>query len=404
MAAATASLASIFLSFVLHSPWSSPGIYSDINSFWVRGPEVREGLVPYFQFFFEYPPLSGAVLYFCRLAGGDYDGYFSVFGALSLAAAAGIAWSCWRTCAALGRRLNPLYFFLPSMIVYGVYNFDLFNALFIVLSLQLLLEGRRGASAAALGLAIALKLVAVVLLPIYLLELAAARPPGSSAAGEGVAGFPGGAEPGQAGGLPGAAGAWLSENRAWLAYLLVVVAVVALAYLPIVVRNPGDLVQFYNYFRAWGLEDAWYVWIFQGTFNPYSKVFGLAIAAVLLLRVYTLRLPLAVKAFLGLSAYLLGASIYAPQFNVMLIPLVVVLGIEDPALYTWDVFNVLIILTWSTATDPTQAWTVPQAMALLRTASLAWMCLSLLKSQGVRPLELLPPFMRRRTLADFPAG
>jgi hypothetical protein len=354
----------MFLSFILHSPWSTPNIYSDIGSLWGR-PEIQQGLVPYFQFFLEYPPVSGCIIYVARVIGGGYEGYYSVFGFISLAAALVLAWSCWRITKVLGSRLNPLYFFLPSVIIYGVYNFDLFNALFIILSLQLFLEGRKGASALALGLSIATKLVGAFLLPIYLLEL--------------------------------------RERKLRLRYLLVTAAVVACFYLPIVLLNLKDLYQFYNYLKGWGLEDAWYVWIFQDPMSGYAKWFGLAVTGVLLIRVCTLKVPLAARVFLGLAAYLFGAYIYAPQFNLMLIPLVIVLAVDDPSLYAWEVFNVLIILTWFSVTHPTLPWTVPQAMALLRTGSLAWLSIDLLRRNGVRPVQLLPSFLRRPTLLDFPS-
>ena len=375
IAALSASFAAMFLSFMLHSPWSNPNIYSDIGSFWGRSVQqglvtyypVQQGWVPYFQFFFEYPPISGYILYLARIIGGDYNGYYSAFGVMSLVAAMVMAWSCWRVANALGTRLNPLYFFLPSLIIYGVYNFDLFNALFIILSLQFFLEDRKGASAAALGLSIAAKLVGVVLLPIYLLEL--------------------------------------RKNRLRLRYLLITAAVVAFFYLPIALLNFKDLSQFYSFFRGWGLEDAWYVWIFQSPFSSYAKWFGVAVAGILLLRVYTLKVSLAPRLFLGLAAYLLGATIYSPQFNLMLIPLVIVLAIDDPSLYAWEVFNALIILTWFLpgVTNPTWPGTLPQAMALLRTGSLAWLCLALLHKNGVRPVELLPSFLRQPSLLDSPS-
>ncbi len=364
MAAAAASASAVFLSFMIHSPWLGLNVYSDIASFWIRTP-VQQGLVPYFQYFFEYPPLSGYLLYFARIVGGDYDGYYTVFGLMSLAAAVGIGWSCWRVTALLGRRLDPVYFFLPSIIVYGVYNFDLFNALFIILSLQFLLEGRKDVSALWLGLSVVLKLVGGLLLPVYLLEL--------------------------------------RKTKDMTRYVLIVAAVVAFFYLPIAVLNPKDLYQFYTYFRDWGLEDAWYLWIFLDPFSAYAKLFGFAVTVLLLARAYTLKVPLVHKVFLTLAAYLLGAYIYAPQFNVMLIPLVTVLVVEKPSLYLWEVFNAFIILTWFLVPNPTSAGTLPQAMALLRTGCLAWLCLDLVHAAGLKTHDLLPARLRS-SLADFRNG
>lgn len=366
VSALSASVASVFLSFIIHSPWSDPNFYSDIGSFWLRSG-VQLGQVPYLQYFFEYPPVSGAILYLARvLGGGSYDGYFSAFGAFSLAAAAGIAWSCWRIARALGSKLNPLYFFLPSMLFYGVYNFDLFNALFVILSVQFFLEGRRDASAVSLALSVATKLVGVVLLPLYILEL--------------------------------------KDNRQRLRYLAVSAAIVVLIYLPVLLFASGYVQQFLSYYSTHGLEDAWYVWIFQTPFSKYAGWFGLALSGALLLRVYTLKIPLVPRLFLALAGYLLGATIYAPQYSVMLIPLVVVLAIEDPSLYAWEVFNALIILTWFLpgVTNQTYPWTLPQTMALLRTASLAWLCVALLRKHGVGIRDVFRLSPRGGTLLDLP--
>ena len=350
------AVAGMILSFIIHSPWSIPNIYSDIGSFWARA-WLREGQIPYIQAFFEYPPLSGLLIYVSRIIGGGYDGYYTVFGVMCIVAAGVLAWSCWRISKALGSRLNPLYFLLPSMIIYGVYSFDLFHAMFIALSLQLFLERRRSSSALMLGLAIATKLVSAVLIPVYVIELKALKPS--------------------------------------LKYLAVIAGSLGVIVVPIAVLNLSFLIQFYQFFKTYGLEDAWFVWIFQ---NPsswgYAKIFGLALMGLLLLVTYTLKIPLVPRAFLALVSFALGTYIYAPQFNLMLIPLIAVLAVESGSLYFWDVFNALIILTWFGVSDPTAAGTVPQLMSLLRDIALVWMSLSVLASYGVKPLEFLSRYIR----------
>lgn len=353
----SSSVAGVLLSVLLHSPWSDPNIYSDISSFWARG-WVAAGQVPYSQgAFLEYPPVSGLLLYASRIIGGafagvagsSYSGYYVAFSALSLCAAVVMAWSTWRLAGDLGVRVNPLYFLLPSMIIYGVYNFDLFDALFIVLGLQHFVEKKRGRSAVFIGLAIATKFVAGVLVPMFLLELAS------------------------------------TKERA--KYLAVAGVVAAAFFLPVAILNPGYFSQFAAYFSNWGLEDAWYIWIFGDPFSRPAKLFGLAVLLVLLARTYTLRMPLPQRSFLAISAYLLGTYIYAPQFNLTLIPLVAVLALTSPWLYFWEVFDALIILTWfsvpaTPTSGPTYAWTLPQAFALLRSASLALLSLSVASGSG----------------------
>ena len=340
LAACVASaIAGILLSAFLHSPWSVPSIYSDIGSFWSRS-WVSAGQVPYSSSgaFLEYPPISGLILYASRVMGGDYNGYYLAFSIISLWSAAILGWSTWRLAGDLGLRINPFYFILPTMVIYGVYNFDLFNALFIVLSIQFFVEKRRNLSALFLGLAVATKLVAIFLLPVFFFDVVG----------------------------------WDKRVR----YLVIAALAAAIPFVPVILANPGFIGQFLSYYRGWGLEDAWYIWIFGNPMSTTAKVFGVVILIPLILRVYTLKAPIVTRCFLALSAYFLTSYIYAPQFSVALIPLVAVLALNTPALFSWEVFNALIILTWFTlpqtpTSGPTWPWTLPQAMALFRTASLA---------------------------------
>ena len=353
----SAAVSGMILSFVIHSPWSIPNIYSDIASFWSR-PWLRQGEIPYVQAFFEYPPISGLLIYVSRIIGGGYDGYYSSFGIMSIVAAGVLAWSCWRISKVLKSKLNPLYFLLPSMIIYGVYSFDLFHAMFIALSLQMFLEGRKSSSALILTLAIATKLVSVVLIPVYILEFKSLKPA--------------------------------------LKYLAVIFGSLGAIVLPLAVLNFSYFIQFYQYFKAYGLEDAWFVWIFQNSSSwGYAKIFGLALMGLLLLETYTLKISLVPKALLALVSFLLGTYVYAPQFNLMLIPVIAVLAVESPSLFFWDIFNVLIILTWFGVPNPTAAGTFPQAMSLLRAVALVWMSLSILAGYGIKPLAFLPQYIRR---------
>jgi hypothetical protein len=345
VACISSSTAGILLSVFLHSPWAVPNIYSDIGSFWGRSWVVA-GQVPNSSpdTFFEYPPISGLILYAARILGGNYNGYYISFSVFSLIAVAVLAWSTWRLASALGVKVNPLYFLLPSIVVYGVYNFDLFNALFVMLSIQLFVEKRRGWSAVFLGIAFATKLVAAVLLPVFLLELAG--------------------------------------GKERIRYFVTAALVGGAFFVPIMLFNPGFVSQIYNFFSNWGLEDAWYIFLFGDQFSRTAKLFGLVLMLALFVRIYTLKTPLVQRAFLVLTAYLLATYIYAPQFNLMIIPLVAVLALTTPALYFWEIFNALIILTWFTYPDPTHAWSLPQTMALLRTAALGLMGLSVASASG----------------------
>ncbi|MBI3859142.1 MAG: DUF2029 domain-containing protein [Thaumarchaeota archaeon] len=354
-----AIVSGLLLSFVVHNPISVPNIYSDIGSFWYRG-WVGSGGLPYVSEVFEYPPVSGFLLYFARIVGGSQTGYYEVFSAMSLAAGVVLAATCWRTAKLRGTQLRSWYFIMPSVIVYGIYNFDLFHAMFVMISLYALLSGRRSSSAIALGLAVSTKLASGVLLPVYLLEIRD----------------------------------WRNSAK----FAAVFGGLLGVLNLPLVLANYSNWLGTYAYISNWGLEDAWFVWIFQDPSTwPVAKLFGFGLMGVLLLRVYTLRMDPVTKSFLALSAYLLGTYIYTPQFNLVLIPLVAVLSVEHPSLYLWDTFNALIILTWFIYPDPTLAWTIPQTMALLRAVMLLWLAVWVLNKAGWRVGSLIP-FRSQKTL------
>ena len=356
--AVSAISTSLLLSVELHSPWSSPNLYSDIvDSFWPRD-WVQAGSLPYLTAYFEYPPISGLAVYLARAIGVNLLGFYATFSAVSLIAGAVVAWSCWRIAKSLGRELNSLFFMLPSFLIYGVYNFDLFHVAFVVLSLQSLISKRVDLSAFFLGLGVATKLTSIVLLPVFLMEV--------------------------------------QGKSARFRYAGEFLAVAGAFNLSFALLNYSSFLQGYQFLASYGLEDAWYVWIFQdsSTWNL-AKVFGAVVSVVLLLRVYTMKASLVARSFLAIAAFLLGTYIYAPQFNLLLLPFVAVLDLQHPATYLWDGFNALIILTWFLQPNSTMAWTWPQFFALLRAFCLAWLCLALLTREGWSLMNWLRALLTR---------
>lgn len=383
LAAISAILTSMLISYILHAPWGSPNFYSDITgSFWGRC-WVQLGSLPYLpmntpscDYAFEYPTISGLILYLARLSASDLTGWYNAVSAMTAIAAVVVAGAAWGIARRLGKKLEPTYFLLPSFIIYGIYNFDVFHAAFVALSILSFLTGRRTLSAVFLGLGVDTKLTSVVLIPVFLMEI-----------GPGTRDW----------------GAWknrllrlMGVNGGRLRYLAIFGVVVAAVNLPFALLNWSNFLQGYQFVGNFGLEDAWYVWIFQ---NPngwgFAKIFGIGISGILLLRIYSLRIGLVPKSALAIAAYLLGTYIYSPQLNIVLIPLLAAIELRHPALYPWEGFNAMIILTWFLApsyifggvcpaggTCPTLAGTWSQLFALLRAGSLAWLCIGIASSEG----------------------
>jgi hypothetical protein len=229
----------------------------------------------------------------------------------------------------LAGRVSIVLALSPSLIIYGIYNYDHFMAALTALALVLYLSGRKAPAYVLLGAAASVKVFTVFLLPIL-----------------------------------------LSERFRWR-YVLLFLAGVAPTTLPVVLLRPGYFGEFINYHASWGLENAWTVWLTDNPFSPTAKVIGWLVAFALFMRSLTSDLPLEHRCLMALSGLLLGSPTFTPQMVVMLLPL---FALSPP---TWlflplvEISNVGIILTWFWVSNPTHAWTIPQTMALARAAALA---------------------------------
>ncbi|HZW84562.1 MAG TPA: glycosyltransferase 87 family protein [Nitrososphaerales archaeon] len=348
--ALSAITTSLLISGVVHAPWSNPKLYSDIVDSFFGRDWVQTRSLPYLTSSFEYPVVAGLLTYLARAFTSTVNGFYDVFVAYSLLAGAAIAWACAGIARRTGKDLNPLYFLMPSFLVFGIYNFDLFHAAFLILALFAFIMKKDTLSAVLLGLAVDTKLVSAVLLPVLLIEM--------------------------------------KGRGKRLRYLVAFAITVAAFNIPFAILNFSTFLQGYQFVGNYGLENAWYIWIFQDPSQWwYAKIFGLSISVLLLLRVYTLKMGLLPKSFLAIAAYLLGTYIYAPQFNLTLIPIIAVLDTRDSALYPWDGLNAMIILTWfvgccGASWTPTLPGSLPQYFAVLRAVALALLSIGVAARAG----------------------
>jgi hypothetical protein len=324
--ALVAAFISWTLSAFIHYPTVQGSIYSDVVSFWYREPELAAGLKPCIDYFFEYPPAACFITYAARLLGGpSIEGYYMAFALLSLPAFLLLAYSMYR----LAGRFSIALALSPSLIVYGIYNYDHFLAALMALALVLYLSGRRGPAYVVLGVAASVKVFTLILLPLL-----------------------------------------LSERFRWR-YILLFLAGALPATIPVIMLRPGYFGEFINYHASWGLENTWAVWLTDNPFSPTAKVIGWLVAFALFMRSLTSDLPLEHRCLMALSGFLLGSPTFTPQMVVMLLPL---FALSPP---TWlflplvEISNVGIILTWFWVDNPTHAWTIPQTMALARATALA---------------------------------
>jgi hypothetical protein len=323
--ALAAAFASWLLSTYIHHPEVHGHLYSDVVSFWYREPELAAGLKPCIDYFFEYPPAACFITYAARLLGGpSVGGYFMAFALLSLPAFLLLAYSTYR----LAGRVAVVFALSPSLIVYGVYNYDHFMAALAASALFLYLSGRRVPAYVLLGAAASVKIFTVFLLPVL-----------------------------------------LSERFRWR-YVLLFLAGTAPATLPVVLLNPAYVGEFVNYHASWGLENSWTIWLTNNPFSPSAKLIGWLVAFLLFTRALASSLPVEHRCLLALSGILIGSPIFTPQMVVMILPLLATAPSTWIFIPLLETSNVSIILTWFWVDNPTHAWTIPQTMALIRAAVL----------------------------------
>ncbi|MEM2238010.1 MAG: glycosyltransferase 87 family protein [Candidatus Caldarchaeum sp.] len=347
---AVAAVLSWFLSFYIHHPSVEGNVYSDVASFWWREEHLQNGKIPCLQYFFEYPPGACFIVYAARLMGGQsLEGYYVAFSMLSLPAYLALAWALNRLA---GFPTSLFFIMMPSLIVYGIYNFDHFFTALAASSLVFFMEGRRRVSYLLLGAAFSVKLFTLLLLPVYILDNARRRRDVYGA----VVFF-------SAGALPAVA--------------------------PVLLSDPSWVSKFVEYHLGWGLENSWTVWLSSDPFSQSAKIVGYLTAFILLVRSYFSQASLAVKGFMVFSGWLLGSPTFTPQMAVWLIPFTAAVS----KLWFWiplfEASNTAIIFTWFMTSMPTYPWTPPQTMALIRAAALAAMWVTAYKSVQQTRLETL---------------
>lgn len=337
-----AATVAFLISALIHFPLqNSPTYYSDfVYSFWGRSG-ILTG-VPYVNYMFEYPPISGIVLWAGAWGSHGSEFVFLIieYGILFafMLFTAHVVYQFLKYLGLNHNRQLLFSIFVPSVIFYGAYNFDLIQSFFTVLCLYLFIARRRfWLSAIALGLAVATKTTPALLLPLFLQEL--------------------------------------GNTRMRVTFAAIAAGVVGAFNLPFAFANFNTWLQGYLYVKGWGLEDSFLVWLFP---NPNSwvlaKDISLALMAGSALLIYTCfrSKPLLTRAFMVMVAFTLFSYIASPQMNIDLLPLFALVPLVPLSLfYLLEISDAAIILSWFEFPNPTLPG-VAQTFALIRQIYLAF--------------------------------
>lgn len=337
------------LSSILHAPWIEPRMYSDVYSiYWMiyGSPEYwfKQQLtygVPYIDYRFPYVPgyawifmlttMTRLLLGYDKYLGIDkgFYAYYMLNTLVSLVSAYIILEDMITVSSRFSRaRKTPLYLYaiLPSMVIYGVYSWDIVPLMFIIRSFKFFIEGKHGLAGLLTGLAALFNPVYSILLLLYISE-------SSKYSGQLVKKF----------------------------LLSIVIGH------SILLVNPGSIVDVYGNFFGHYIEGSWLLLI---AVNPSDQtlislgwftaiVAGLAVALSPKKthgyeNVYG-------KLVLMFSTTMLLSPLYKPQYNLLIatlwIPAIELAYI--PLLALQDLSASMVILTWFTD-NPMHKYSIPQ--------------------------------------------
>lgn len=344
-----------------------PNYYSDFNAFYNR-PELKALKIPYVDFAFEYPPLSGLVLYTSMIASQmknstvwyiTYLVWLAVFTAL-------LAFGSCKLCELTGADKNRVVtrvFLTASMISYLVYNFDLILAALLALSMYAFLVNRKKLSAVLLGLGVVTKLFPIMLLPIFLQQL--------------------------------------RSKREMLTYTAIAAATVACFYLPIAAISFDALWRMLTLTFTGGPENTWLVFLLD--YPPYTVMRYVSITIWLVALAHTLTArgrSLVERSFMMSGAFLFGSWVFTPQMVLWLLPFLACLNVLPQLAFTiFDLSNAAIMLFFFQFTNQFSATSPIQWINLLRVAILAASLVPFLTGKSAMQIIdwLKAPFSRDTT-------
>lgn len=334
-----AALLAFSLSAIMHANTSIPYYYSDFNAFYGR-PEIQALGIPYMDFPFEYPPLSGLILYTSMITSQmksptiwyvTYLAWLAIFTML-------LAYGSCRLCELTGADKNRVItrvFLTGSMIGYLVYNFDIILVALLTLSLCAFMVNRTRLSALFLGLGVVTKLFPIMLLPILMQQL--------------------------------------RTRRERLIYPLIVAATMSCFYLPIAALSFDALWRMLTLTFEGGPENTWLVFFFD--YPPFTMMRYVGIAIWLLTLAHALtgkNRSMVERAYMMTGGFLLGSWVFTPQMALWLLPLLACMNTLPQIAFTiFDLSNAAMMLFFFQFSNQFSASSPIQWINLIRVGVLA---------------------------------
>jgi Glycosyltransferase family 87 len=145
-------------------------VYGDFAYHLGIAENSRFGLLPYRDFWYEYPPLIPAISKAAQLfSGGNFTAYANLLALINLVCDGGTLLLCWAIGARLygennGALIAVCFALMPAPLIVGFWNFEGVVTVAVMAALWALIEGRYRLAGLLIGLGALVKLVPILLL------------------------------------------------------------------------------------------------------------------------------------------------------------------------------------------------------------------------------------------------
>ncbi len=354
-----AASAFFLLSYWLHNPkLYNVTLYGDIYpTLWLR-IAASSGIVPYFNYFLEYPPLTAILLWIASIWHNllDYYNTISLVLYASMIAAVTVVYRLLRESKLSTHNVTYYVIFTPSFLLYSIYSFDWLGVSLLLLSLLFTLRKKPLLAGSFMGLSVAARLIPVVCFPFVYKEFKSTRDRSVLIS---------------------------TSFLAWLA-----------PHLYFLWRDWYSIYYAYVFQASYPVEDSW-----LNIVTALSSLTTIHLVSALLLvsalaSIYfwrRRRFTLLEASMLAMLAFVLTSYKFPPQYLILLMPLLALNKTDYTLTMTANVLNAMIILLWFT---PTFNLGNPHVLS----SPIQWISIA-------RQLLLLPIFLNYfRTPKSTPGG
>jgi hypothetical protein len=334
----------------LHHPDIVPSNYSDIINNYKRA-EVANQKIPYIEFNFEYPVLSGLLTYLASLT-GSMNGYYyviSFFIYLSVLGSLAIVYNLLKEFKMDANRIFLFCIATPSFIFFSVYTFDWISIFLGLFSIYLFMKKDFFKSAFSLGLATATRIIPIIFLPIFFFNM--------------------------------------KDWKKRILFLLIVAIVWLIPNSYFMLRNFDGWLATYKFQLDWGIEESFLIFLFPqiGIASHYASAL-LMLAFLFFILKKKLYNNVLVGCLAVTLAFMLSCYKVPPQYALMLLPFLALIPIAElPLFYTSELLNLLLILMFFSSAfsggNALAATSPVQWMNLIRQGMWAVFLIKILKNE-----------------------